>query len=281
MDTSDSIFILSIIIGAWFVFYTVAKLLGFEKHGVVLSPLYALFKSTKLNDFILKLGYWKPGLWRVLGNVGVVSSVGQAGFISWILFRNLWNFLYIPEKASPVQPLIPGLTVSVPSLPWFLVAAGLVILVHELAHGVMCVIDGVPIKSSAFLLAVITFGGAVEADEEALRAASLMTKMRIYGAGSLINLLFGLSTIPIMIAFGTVMPIWMIIFLNWIYFIAVNLAMMNMLPIGPLDGGQMWREFTKAMGWGELTRNATTFGFIVLIFGNIGLSLARFGFIPI
>ena len=281
MDTSSPMFTLTALVAAWFAFYFAAKLAKLDELGLALHPLYALFRSTRLNDFIIRLAGWNPGFWRVLGNIGVTASVGQALFVSWVLFKNLWSFIYVPEQASPVQPLIPGVTISVNSMPWFLAAAGVVILVHELSHGVQCVSGGVPIKNSAFMLAVITFGGAVEPDEEAMEKADYMTKMRIYASGSLVNLVMGLLTIPLFIFLGRSMPIHLVVFLNWLRFISINLAMMNMLPIGPLDGGQMWREYTETLGSGQLLQTAATYGFIALVLGNIGLSLARFGFIPI
>jgi len=57
--------------------------------------------------------------------------------------------------------------------------------------------------------------------------------------------------------------------------------MMNMLPIGPLDGGQMWRTFTQRYNNGKTLQRVATYGFITLILMNIGLSLSQFGFVPI
>lgn len=270
---------LGILLVAWIIFYFVAKYLKLDEKNWEIQPLYALYKSTKLNGIIEKLAKLSPRFWRVLGNIGIASSVGQAGFITFILAKNLWSFAFRPEQASPVQPLIPGVTISVNSLPWFLLGAGIIILTHELGHGIMCVIENVPVKSSAIMIAVITFGGAVEPDEEALQKASTMAKMRIYAIGSIINLITGLLTIPVFMAFGNVMPSHLIVFLNWLSFVAINLAMMNMLPIGPLDGGQMWRTFTEKMENGPLLRSFATYGFIVLILSNMGLSLLTFGFV--
>ena len=266
---------------AWFVFYLAAKRLKLDERGWVLEPYYALYKSTRLNEFVKRIADWNPRLWRVLGNVGVVASVGQVSFITYVLVKNLWSFLFAPEQASPVQPLIPGVTISVDSMPWFLLGAGIIILTHELGHGIMCFVEGVKVKSTAVMLAVITFGGAVEPDEESMEQASIMSKMRIYAIGSLINLVTGLLTIPLFIAFGRSMPVQLIIFLNWVYFVGINLAMMNMLPIGPLDGGQMWRTYTDRLEGGAKLRSLATYGFIALILSNISLSLAKFGFVPI
>jgi membrane-associated protease RseP (regulator of RpoE activity) len=86
---------------------------------------------------------------------------------------------------------------------------------------------------------------------------------------------------PIVASFVSVMPAQLLMFLNWLYFISINLAMMNMLPIGPLDGGQMWRTFTAGLKGGLVLQRAATYGFIMLVLLNIGLSLATFGLIPI
>jgi len=280
MDISSTA-TLALVLVAWFVFYLAAKRLKLDERGWVLEPYYALYKSTRLNDLVKRIADLNPGFWRVLGNVGVAASVGQVSFITYILVKNLWSFFYAPEQASPVQPLIPGVTISVDSMPWFLLGAGIIILTHELGHGIMCYVEGVKVKSTAVMLAVITFGGAVEPDEESMEQASLMSKMRIYAIGSLINLVTGLLTIPLFIAFGRHMPVTLIIFLNWVYFVGINLAMMNMLPIGPLDGGQMWRTYTERLEVGAKLQSLATYGFIVLILSNISLSLAKFGFVPI
>jgi len=155
-----------------------------------------------------------------------------------------------------------------------------VILLHELSHGVQCVMEGVPVRSAAFLYAVITFGGAVEPDEETLNKKSTMSKLRIFAAGSLTNLLTGLLIIPVFIAFGSYLPTWLGVLLDWVYLLSINLAVMNMLPIGPLDGGLVWKAFTEHMRHGERLQRAASYIFLGLIIGNIALSLTKFGFVP-
>lgn len=278
---SEQLNTLGFILVAWTLFYIVAKQLKLDEKGWEIAPYYALFKSTKLNNIIIRLGNWKPGFWKTLGNIGIAASFGEVAFITYILGKNIWSFIFVPEQASPVQPLIPGVTISVNSMPWFLLGAGVVILTHELGHGIMCVVEDVKVKSSALMFAVITFGGAVEPDEEDMKKASVMSKMRIYAIGSIINLITGLLMIPVFILFFQYMPIQLRVFSNWLYFIAINLAMMNMLPIGPLDGGQMWRTYTEDKPNGKTLQQATTYGFIMLILMNIILSFIKFGFVQI
>ena len=99
--------------------------------------------------------------------------------------------------------------------------------------------------------------------------------------GSIINLITGILTIPVFIFLFPILPPQLRVFVNWLYFIAINLAMMNMLPIGPLDGGQMWRTYTKNKPNGKQLQQVTTYGFIMLILMNIILSFAKFGLVQI
>jgi hypothetical protein len=188
---------LGLIIIAWSIFYLIAKQFNLDEKGWDISPFYALYKSTRLNDLINSLAQINPTGWKVLGNIGIAAGVGEAGFITYILVRNIWSFIFVPEQASPVQPLIPGVTISVNSLPWFLLAAGIIILTHELGHGIMCSVEGIKVKSAAVMFAVITFGGAVEPEEEDIEKANIWSRLRIYAIGSIINLITGLLTIPV------------------------------------------------------------------------------------
>ena len=277
----DSVTTLALIVLVWFVFYGLIKLLKVDSPDLEISPFYALFKSTKLNKFIERLAMWNPRFWRILGNIGVALSIGEAAFASWLLSANLLRFFFRPDEATPVQPLIPGVTIGISSLPWFLLAAGVVILTHELSHGIQCVLEGIKVKSSAILVAVITFGGAVEPDEEQLKSAPLMSRLRIFASGSVVNLIIGLVILAVLVFSNRLLPSQISIFFSWLYFVSVNLAIMNMLPIGPLDGGQMWRAVTGNMKMGKSLQTVATYGFIALIVGNILFSMSTFGLIPL
>jgi len=277
----DAITTVLAIVAIWFIFYEIVKTFKLEGEGLEVSPYYAIFKSTALNSLIKRMADWKPDFWRIFGNIGIVTAIGQATFATYILSINLMKFFFKPEEAQAVQPLIPGVTISFSSLPWFLLAAGVVIVSHELSHGIQCVIENVKVKSAAVLYAVITFGGAVEPDEEELNKAPIMSRLRIFASGSLINLATSLFTIIIAISVGNYLPNEVNLFLSWLYFVSFNLAVMNMLPLGPLDGGQMWKAATDTTKFGKQLQTIATYGILFLIGGNIILSFGKFGLIPI
>ena len=85
----NSMLNLAIIIVSWFIFYFAAELLNLSEKGWEVKPLYALIRSKRLNNFIEWLAKLNPKLWRVFGNIAIVTSVGQVVFLSSLLFRNM------------------------------------------------------------------------------------------------------------------------------------------------------------------------------------------------
>jgi Zn-dependent protease len=273
---------LGLLLAGWLVFYFIAKRLHLDERGFEIHPAYVMYKSTVLNDLLMQIGNLNPRLWRIVGNMAIVSFFGQVSFMSYLLFQNLYKFIFIPAEANPVMPIIPGVTVSMSSLPMFLAAAGFVILFHEIGHGVMCTVEDIKVKSSAVLFAVITFGGAVEPEEESMRAASILSQLRVFAVGSFVNLIMGVILNLLYAFVGGSLPSVLSEFLNWSFFLSVNLAMVNMLPIFPLDGGQMTRVYLASKpNWGIKLERLAMFCFLGLMMSNLLLSLVKFGIVPL
>lgn len=273
---------LGIILFGWITFYFLAKFLKLERHGFEVRPYYVMFKSTILNDILLRIGNCYPRFWKILGNMAIVSFFGQVAFLTYLLFQNLYRFIFIPTEANPVMPIIPGVTISMGSLPLFFAAAGSVILFHELGHGIMCVVEGIKVKSSALLFAIITFGGAVEPDENSMLSAPMISQLRVFAIGSFVNLIMGVILNLFFILFGQNITGIVLDYLNWSFFLSVNLAMVNMLPVYPLDGGQMTRIYLSSKtNWGIKLEKIAMYGFLGLMISNLVLSLYQFGIVPL
>ena len=109
-----------------------------------------------------------------------------------------------------------------------------------------------------------------------------MSKLRVFASGSLANLVTGLLVVGVFSVVGGGLPQVVGVFLNWLYFLSINLAMVNMLPIYPLDGGQMVREYLATKPeWGRVLERTTMYGFLALMVSNLLLSLVKFGLVPI
>jgi membrane-associated protease RseP (regulator of RpoE activity) len=178
----------------WGCLYLAGRAVKAERFGFVLSPLYFMYKTTALNEWIGSLAEKRRGLWRTLGNVGIAVGVGLMIYAIYQLGLNLFNLFFHVEAATSIQPVIPlpGLTISWESFPYIVLAISLVLATHELAHGIAARVDSIPLKSAGVFVAVVLFGGFVEPDEERLEKSSNETKMRVYAAGSFTNAALGL-----------------------------------------------------------------------------------------
>ena len=193
-------FILFALLVIWVTIYIVSLLLPLEKYGLVVTPLYLMYKTERFNGFFDRIAKKNEKLWKILANVGIAAAVVEIFLATYILATNLQRFIYLPQEAGPVVPILPGVTISFTWFPYILVAAGLAITTHEMAHGVVSSAEKIPLKSSGILLAPVTFGGFVEPDEEALDKSPLLSKLRVLAAGSFTNMVTGLLALLLIIS---------------------------------------------------------------------------------
>src|SRR5207245_3798946 len=83
---------------------------------------------------------------------------------------------------------LPGLTIGWDIFPYVLFAIAVLLIPHEVAHGIASVLDRVPLKSSGVFMAVFLPGGFVEIDEENLAKRKARTRLRVFAAGSFTNI---------------------------------------------------------------------------------------------
>lgn len=91
---------------------------------------------------------------------------------------------------------MPGSSIYVPFASG-LIALATVLIVHEFSHGIQAVCEKIPIKSIGLLLFIILPGAFVEPDEDELKKASKVSRLRVYGAGSMANITLALIAILI------------------------------------------------------------------------------------
>jgi len=118
------------------------------------------------------------GFWKFFGSVGIpMMIIGMVVMFALIILTDyaMLQMLYdnaMPEPGKYNAPqnifLIPGVNEFIP-LVWGAIGLLVTLVVHELAHAVLCKVEGVDVKSmGALLLAVIPIGGFAEPDEEQL-----------------------------------------------------------------------------------------------------------------
>jgi membrane-associated protease RseP (regulator of RpoE activity) len=147
-------------------------------------------RTLRMRDLIDSIAQKSPKFWRIFMNIGIPVSVFFMGLMIYFIILSLNTFLEAPA-ATPILPGVdyPGNPLLIP-LGYGLIGLATVIIVHEFAHGILARVEKIKIKSIGVLLLAILPGAFVEPDEEGVKKASRLAKLRIYAAGSIFNLSF-------------------------------------------------------------------------------------------
>ena len=115
----------------WVSLFSLYKIFHLKRYGVEFKPYLTVFwKTRKLNNFISMLSRRLSRFWLIFFTVGVFLGVGEFLFAVGFFTDNLFSF-YRGGALQPVVPLIPGITISIESLPYFLFSVVLVFIFHE------------------------------------------------------------------------------------------------------------------------------------------------------
>ena len=147
--------------------------------------------------------------WRALANIGVgIAIVVMVGSFLMLLVSAVLSALDpAPDQIQQPQNVlvIPGVNEFLPLEVAPEIVVGLVIglVVHEGAHGLLCRVENINIKSMGIaLIAFIPLGAFVEPDEESARDVSRGARTRMFAAGVTGN--FIVTIIVFALLFGPV-----------------------------------------------------------------------------
>ena len=117
--------------------------------------------------------------------VGIVFGMFGLGLL--FIGQHAFNVLTVSGTPPGIALLIPGVTMPWETLP----ALAIIAAVHEIAHGVLCDVEKIKLKSSgAVLFGFLPVGAFVEPDEASMKKAALHKRRRVMVAGSTSNFLF-------------------------------------------------------------------------------------------
>jgi hypothetical protein len=196
---------LLLLLGIWVVVYLLVKPLHLERRGIEMKPLWLTIRTKRFNDLMVRVATRHPTFWRWFGNLSIAAAIVEIALAVYTLGNNLYNFVNAPQSATPVVPIVPGITISFSWFPYILVAIGIAVTIHEASHGIVASVEKIQIKSSGIILAPITFGAFVEPNEEDFEKARLSSKLRVLASGSFMNALAGILAILLLLSlFGSV-----------------------------------------------------------------------------
>ena len=168
--------IFAILIGYWLL------VIFLDKHGILerynittFGPV--LMIRTRRGQKLLEMLARPRRFWKFFGDVGIpVMLVGMFIMLmlviltDYTMLQSLYNHaMPAPERYNAPQNifLIPGLNEFIP-LVWGVIGLVITLVVHELAHAVLCKVEGVDVKSMGLLTLIVPIGGFAEPDEEQL-----------------------------------------------------------------------------------------------------------------
>ena len=159
----------------------------------LMGPLLML--RTKRGKTLLKRLARHERFWNFFGSAGVVVCFVMmvTMVISLILTAIVIIMSSDLEPVPPEQVLaLPGINPLLP-LGYGLLALILAIVVHELSHGVLAMVGKMRVKSMGVLFLVIPVGAFVEPDHRDMEKADRKVRRRVFAAGPMANIVFGLA----------------------------------------------------------------------------------------
>lgn len=189
----------------------VVLFLVYERKSVKREGIIFIRRTPRGRNTIDSIAKRSPGFWKAVGNVGVVVGVLALFFGVYILSVNAYQ-IFTAQATEGAGLLLPGpvsTTTSSPGLfivPWWFWVIGIVILIvpHEVSHGIMARADRIRIKSVGWLFLTIIPGAFVEPDDNQVKKQKKLVKLRIYAAGSFANFVTG--ALLLLVAFLVISP---------------------------------------------------------------------------
>ncbi len=210
MNLGDNASILGLLI-AWVMILVTAKALRLDKRGFEIKPFMLTYKNHSVSSTLDRLLSISIGGVRLFSNVSIVGGAVMMGLAIWFLLNNLVNYFQANDSFSEVTLLIPGVTIrSVPNLVYFLLAAPIVLVIHEVAHGIVARLERIKVKSGGFAIIIALIAGFVEPDEEEFNRARRLSKVRVIAAGSTSNMLFSFIVVGLLLfnpSFGNILEV--------------------------------------------------------------------------
>ncbi len=182
--------LLIVFIGFWFILYALGKI--FKPKKISIYPLVLIARTGISMEPIQDRK--KARAISIFGYISLAISIGLMAYFYYIV-GSTFMAKYISPSSNQVAgfvPLIPGVTISIDQLVYFLIAIGIAVIVHELFHAIIARAEGIPIKDAGFFLLAFIPAAFVEPDDNKMKQAPLKSRLKVYSAGVTINLILGI-----------------------------------------------------------------------------------------
>jgi len=203
MSIIESILILIIIIliyvGIVFLLYKKGVL---KKHNISFYGPALMWRTEKGIQFLKNRAKHKQ-FWRIYGNTSIIFCFITMVLMTALMIMTAWlvfGFTPAQRNALPgpeVALVLPGINPILPLeyLGYVLLGLIIAIVVHEFSHGILALTDKIKVKSLGILYMIVPIGAFCEPDDEEVKKARILSRMRIYAAGPATNFVVVLLSI--------------------------------------------------------------------------------------
>jgi membrane-associated protease RseP (regulator of RpoE activity) len=177
-------FYAALFIAIWVAAFLFKDKLKIEMHGPLLMR-----KTTRMRGLIDRIAQRHTRFWKWTMNIGIFVAFFFMIVMIYALLNSLQDLFTAPQAALILPGVdLPGSPIFVP-LGYGILALATVMVVHEFGHGILARVEGISIKSIGVLILAILPGAFVEPDDEEIKKSKRSSKLRIYAAGSVFNLM--------------------------------------------------------------------------------------------
>lgn len=205
------------VLGALYAFRNVR---GRRRWGLsLLASLFLL--SPTISNIIIWLGTGSAGAttnslfmgdWQSqLFFQAILLFFGFSLSLLYLIAQSAWGVLFGYLSGAAVQaavaPALPGIAVkgSPFQIPWYgWLAFPIIIIVHELSHGILVKAQGLRLKATGLLMfGLVPLGAFIEPDEKQLKKAPAAKQMRVYSVGSAANYITSFAILGLFVLVAT------------------------------------------------------------------------------
>jgi len=172
-----------------------------EKKGITVSPFMVLWDVGKVPK-VKRLTESRFSR-QIFFIAGLINFVALLGLLYWQVLPSLYNILNVwisgrGEVSSPFVPVIPGLTISVESFFYILLALSIGVAFHEFFHALAAYSVNWRVEAWGVGLFLIFPLAYVKPSEEDYNKASIRAKATVLTAGVLANTILFLIAVPLL-----------------------------------------------------------------------------------
>ena len=187
------IFITIILVYAGIVFLLYKKGV-FKKHNISFYGPALMWRTEKGIQF-LKNRAKHERFWTIYGNTSIIFCFITMVLMTALMIWTAWLvFGFTPAQRSElpgpeVALVLPGINPILPLeyLGFILLGLIIAIMVHEFSHGILALVDKIKVKSLGILYLIVPIGAFCEPDDDEVKKARILSRLRIYAAGPTAN----------------------------------------------------------------------------------------------